>query len=61
MGEDEMGGMPSGGGDMDIDVDMDMGDMGGEEAMEEPEPVEPMENEDFTEPQGPVITMDDLL
>ena len=40
MAEDEMGGMPSGGGDMDIDVDMDMGEMGGEEPMEEPEPVE---------------------
>ena len=61
MGEDETGGMPSGGGGMDVDVDMDMGDMGGEETMEEPEPVEPVENEDFTEPQGPVITMDDLL
>lgn len=58
---EDMPSAPSGGGDMDIDVDMDMGDMGGEEAMEEPEPVEPMENEDFTEPQGPVITMDDLL
>jgi len=60
----EAGGMPMGDEDMDIDVDMDMGDMGDEEAAEEggaPEPVEPMENEDFTEPQGPVVTMDDLL
>ncbi len=59
----ESGGMPMGGADMDIDVDMDMGEMG-EESPEEggaPEPVEPMENEDFTEPQGPVVTMDDLL
>lgn len=57
------GGMPMGDEDMDIDVDMDMGDMG-EESPEEggsAEPVEPMENEDFTEPQGPVVTMDDLL
>ena len=59
----EAGGMPMGDEDMDIDVDMDMGEMG-EEVPEEggtPEPVEPMENEDFTEPQGPVVTMDDLL
>lgn len=52
---------PSGGGDMDMDIDMDMGgDMGMEEG-EEPEPVETVENEDFTEPQGPVITVDDLI
>lgn len=55
--EGGMGGMPS---DMDIDVDMDMGDMG-EEGGEEAAPVEPMETETFEEPQGPVVTMDDLL
>ena len=47
------------GGDMDIDMDVDMG--GGEEAGGEAEPVEPMETETFEEPQGPVVTMDDLL
>lgn len=59
--EDETG-APSGGmgGDMDIDMDMDMG---GDNVMEgeEPEPVEPMENETFEEPQGAVVTMDDLI
>lgn len=51
---------PSGGMDMDVDMDMDMG--GGEDmGMEEPEPVETMENEDFSEPQGAVITVDDLI
>ena len=51
---------PSGGpGDMDIDMNMDMG---GEEPMpEEAEPVETVENETFEEPQGPVITVDDLI
>ena len=53
----EEGGMPAGGGDMDIDVDMEMPEEGGEEAA----PVEPMETETFEEPQGPVVTMDDLL
>ena len=52
--EGGMGGMPS---DMDIDVDMEMPEEGGEEAA----PVEPMETETFEEPQGPVVTMDDLL
>lgn len=47
-----------GGGDMDIDVDMEMPL---EEGGEEPAPVEPMENETFKEPQGAVVTMDDLL
>ena len=28
---------------------------------EEPEPVEPMENETFEEPQGPVVTVDELI
>lgn len=50
----------SGGGDMDIDMDVDVG--GGEEGEGgEAEPVEPMENETFEEPQGAVVTMDDLL
>lgn len=53
----EEGGMPSAGGDMDIDVDVDMPEEGGEEVA----PVEPMEAETFEEPQGPVVTMDDLL
>ena len=53
----EGGGMPS---EMDVDVDMDMGDME-EEGGEEPAPVEPVENEDFSEPQEAVVTMDDLL
>lgn len=48
---------PMGGGDMDVDVDMEMPEEGGEEAA----PVEPMEAETFEEPQGPVVTMDDLL
>ena len=55
--EEQPGGMPSGGGDMDVDVDVDMGEEGGEE----PAPVEPMENETFEEPQGAVVTMDDLI
>ena len=53
-GDVPTGSMPS---DMDIDVDMDMGEEGGEETP----PVEPMETETFEEPQGPVVTMDDLL
>ena len=36
---------------------MDMPEEGGGE----PEPVEPVENEDFSEPQEAVVTMDDLL
>lgn len=60
--EDEMGGPAGGPGGGDVDIDMDM-EMGGEETGmgEEPEPVETVENEDFTEPQGAVITMDDLI
>ena len=54
-GEMEEGMPPMGGGDMDIDVDMP------EEESGEAEPVEPMENETFEEPQGPVVTMDDLI
>lgn len=55
---EEEPGMPAGGGgDMDIDVDVDMDEQGGEE----PAAVEPMENETFEEPQGPVVTMDDLV
>lgn len=53
-GDIPTGSMPS---DMDVDVDMDMGEESGEEAP----PVEPMEAETFEEPQGPVVTMDDLL
>lgn len=49
----EEGGMPA--GDMDIDVDMNMPEESG------PAPVEPLENETFEEPQGPVVTMDDLI
>ena len=56
-GEMEEEGMPPmGGGDMDINVDVGEGPGG-----EETEPVEPMENETFEEPQGPVVTMDDLI
>lgn len=60
----EEGGESMGGGmapDMDMDIDVDMG--GGEETggNENPEPVEPMENETFEEPQGPVVTVDDLI
>ena len=51
----EEGGMPS--GDMDIDVDMDM-NMPEENGAA---PVETVENETFEEPQGPVVTMDDLI
>ena len=54
---EEGGTSMGGGGDMDIDVDMEMPEEGGEE----PAPVEPMETETFEEPQGPVVTMDDLL
>ena len=54
----EEGGMPTDGGDMDIDVDMEMPEDSGEEG---PAPVEPMETETFEEPQGPVVTMNDLL
>jgi len=50
------GGMPS---DMDIDVDMEMPPEEG--GGEEPAAVEPVETETFEEPQGPVVTMDDLL
>lgn len=49
----EEGGMPA--GDMDIDVNMEMP----EES--EPASVEPLGNETFEEPQGPVVTMDDLI
>lgn len=52
-------GGPSGGSEMDIDLDVDVGGEGG--AGEEPEPVEPMENETFEEPQGPVVTVDELI
>ena len=51
----EEGGMPS--SDMDIDVDMDMNMPEESEAA----PVETVENETFEEPQGPVVTMDDLI
>ncbi len=58
-GEFEENDDPSGGMNMDMDVDMDMGgeDMG----PEEPESVETVENETFEEPQGAVITVDDLI
>lgn len=49
----EEGGMPA--GDMDINVDMEMPEEN------EPAPVETVENETFEEPQGPVVTMDDLI
>ena len=44
--------------DVNMDVDMSM-----PEPVEnaEPAPVEPIETETFEEPQGPVVTMDDLL
>ncbi len=58
----ESGGMPMNGEEMDVDVDINGMPVDEEEPAEGgAEPVEPMENEDFTEPQGPVVTMDDLL
>ena len=45
------------GSDIDMDIDVDM--MG--ESESSPEPVEPMENETFEEPQGPVVTPEDVL
>lgn len=45
-------------GDIDIDVNMDSEPMPQET---EPAPVEPLETGTFEEPQGPVVTMDDLI
>jgi len=55
--EEEEDNVSEGGMDVDMDMDIDMPEEGGGEA----EPVEPMETETFEEPQGPVVTMDDLL
>ena len=55
---DEGDNVSEGGVNIDMDMDMEAPEEGG---TEEPEPVEPMENETFEEPQGPVVTMDDLL
>ena len=60
MIEDEEDNVSEGGMNVDMDVDMDL-DEGGEGEGGEAEPVEPMETETFEEPQGPVVTMDDLL
>lgn len=49
-----------GGPSMDFDMDIDMNE-DEENVMENPEPVEPMENEDFSEPQEPVVTVDDVM
>ena len=57
MPEGEEDNVSEGGMDVDMDMDIDMPEEGGGEA----EPVEPMETETFEEPQGPVVTMDDLL
>lgn len=55
--EGSEGGNMGGNLDMDIDINKD------EESnvIESPEPVEPMENETFEEPQGPVVTISDLI
>lgn len=47
------------GSDFNFDMDIDMNEE--EPTGEESEPVEPMENETFEEPQGPVITPDDVI
>lgn len=47
-------------GEMNVDMDVDM-NMPEPVENAEPAPVEPIETETFEEPQGPVVTMDDLL
>ena len=47
-------------GEMNVDMDVDMS-MPEPVENNEPAPVEPIETETFEEPQGPVVTMDDLL
>ena len=47
-------------GEMNVDMDVDM-NMPEPVENNEPAPVEPIETETFEEPQGPVVTMDDLL
>ena len=46
------------GSEANIDMDIDVG--GGEEEVES-EPVPVVENEDFSEPQGPVVTVEDVM
>lgn len=53
--EEGGGGFPMGGSETDIDVDVNVPE--GEEA----EPVETVENETFEEPQGPVVTVEDVV
>ena len=55
----EEGGAPGPSMDMDVDIEAPAGGEGEGEAA--PEPVEPMENEDFSEPQGPVVTLEDVM
>ena len=47
------------GGNFDVDIDMTEGEESN--VVESPEPVEPMENETFEEPQSPVVTVNDLI
>lgn len=51
------------GSDIDVDVDMDVPDMDSliEDDFDETESVEPMDNIDFSEPQGAVITPQDVM
>lgn len=59
-GGEEEGGAPSGGAPS-LDMDIDVNEGGGESNVEEaPEPVPAMENEDMSEPQGPVVTLEDV-
>lgn len=50
---------PSGGGDIDMDFDVNVEEEGN--VSESPEPVEPLEPETFSEPQGPVVEVEDVL
>lgn len=54
--ETESGEMGNPSPEMNLDMDINTGE--GEVA---PEPVEPMENETFEEPQGPVVTLDEIM
>jgi hypothetical protein len=55
---EESGGGSSAPMDMDMDIDVDVGG-GGEEAGAEPVPA--MENETFEEPQGTVVTPEEVI
>ena len=60
--EEESNVMEEPGAEGEMNVDMDIGmEMPEETGGPEPAPVEPVETETFEEPQGPVVTMDDLL